>query len=266
MSIINGCGVRFIFILSIFCLQGCGCFAQQADSSWFKKIDSLFTDSIQSKSHNRKAVTHAAADSTVVQGRQFNEATIRELKNDPDLNYQEPPMVAESLWDRLLLWFKQFLEDFFQAATTTQLGKLIMYIIGLFLFIVIVMMLLKVNAFKIFYSGEGHNAQYQVLDENIHEMDFEKLIHEAIDQKDYRRGIRLLFLYALKLASDKQLIHWKLGKTNREYVTELDRNDLKTRLNELSFYFDYAWYGNFNITLETFKKAQDVFSDWKKLM
>jgi hypothetical protein len=205
----------------------------------------------------------AAPDSLIIQKRSFNEEKVDRLKSDPDLDYKQPPTVAESLWDRFWAWIGQLLDGMFDQAVNTNWGRVIVYIVGLALFIVLIMLILKVNAFKILYSGEGKAQKYQVLDENIHEMDFEKLIAEAIDQQDYRKGIRLLFLYALKLLADKHLIHWEPGKTNHDYVGELSKIELRTGLNELSFYFDYAWYGNFKINHEAFSKVQNTFETWK---
>ena len=205
----------------------------------------------------------APADSLPVIKRSFNENKVRELKADPDLNYKEAPTIAESLWERFLIWLGQLIQTIFEKAVTTNWGRVLVYAIGLGILVVVIMMLLKVNAFKVLYSGAGTAQKYSVLDENIHEMDFDKLIQEAMDQQDYRRGVRLVFLHALKILSDKELILWQSGKTNHDYVAELNRNELKTGLNELSFYFDYAWYGNFRINKDTFQKIQTTFSDWR---
>jgi hypothetical protein len=198
-----------------------------------------------------------------VEKRSFNEEKIKTFKSDPEMNYREAPTVAESLWDRLLNWIAQFLDTLFDNAVNTNWGRVIVYAVGLVLLVALIMMMLKVNAFKVLYSGGSNSQTYQILDENIHEMDFDKLIQEALDSQDYRKGVRLLFLFALKLLSDRHLIHWESGKTNHDYVRELDTNELRLGFNELSFYFDYAWYGNFRINQETFKKAQDTFTDWR---
>jgi hypothetical protein len=196
--------------------------------------------------------------------RPANNATLERLKADPDLQYKEPPTIAESLWDRFLIWLSILFSSLFQTAVTTDWGKLLLYIAGIAIVILLIMMLLKVNAFKILYSGSGANAfRSNVLDENIHEMDFDKLIEEAIGRKDYRAGVRLVFLYALKMLSDKDLIHWDQGKTNHDYLAELKTADLKPGFNDLNYYFEYAWYGNFNITPETFNHVQDIFKTWR---
>jgi len=131
--------------------------------------------------------------------------------------------------------------------------------------VALIMMVLKVNAFKIFYRGERAGpVPYNVLDDNIHEMDFDSLIDDATARHDYRKGIRLLFLKGLKMLADKDFIHWEHGKTNHDYLSELTKDDLRTGFDELNFYFEYAWYGNFSINREMFLKVQHIFTDWSR--
>ena len=199
--------------------------------------------------------------------RSFSSADADKLKADPDLNYKQPPTVAKSLWDRFKQWLAWFFETLFKNATTTDLGRVIMYAIAGVLLIVVIMMLLKVNAFKVFYSGADQAKQtYQVFHENIHEMNFEKLIQDATEKKEFRLATRLIFLHALKLLADKHLIDFNPGKTNHDYVEELKTSDLKTGLNALSFYFDYAWYGNFTINDTQFEKIKNTFAQWRTKM
>lgn len=206
-------------------------------------------------------------DTLKINNRSFSSADVDKLKADPDLIYKQPPTVAESLWDRLKQWLAWFFESLFKNASTTDIGRVIVYTIAGILLIVVIMMLLKVNAFKVFYSGADQaNQTYQVFHENIHEMNFEKLIHDATEKKEFRLATRLIFLHALKLLADKHLIDFNPGKTNHDYVEELKTSDLKTGLNELSFYFDYAWYGNFEINDTQFQKIKNTFAEWQTKM
>ena len=207
---------------------------------------------------------HGANDTLKIDARAFSLSDVERLKADPDLNYKQPPTIAESLWDRLKKLFVWFFESLFDKAVTTDLGQLIMYTIAAVLIIVGIMALLKVNAFKVFYSGADQSRQaYKVFHENIHEMNFEKLIQEATDRKEFRLATRLIFLHALKILSDKHLIEFSAGKTNHDFVEELKVSDLKTGLSELSFYFDYAWYGNFLISDVQFERIKKTFSEWR---
>lgn len=205
------------------------------------------------------------ADTTQIKIRKFSESEVENLKANPDFNYTQPPTIVESLWDRFLRWLFWLLDSLFGKATTTDLGRVLMYTIAIILTIVVIMMLLKVNAFKVFYSGADQGKQaYQVFHENIHEMNFELLIQEATEKKEYRLATRLVFLYALKILSDNHLIDFSPGKTNHDYVEELQKGEIKTGLNDLSFYFDYAWYGNFAINENQFQKIKSTFSFWRE--
>ena len=238
--------------------------AQEADSLHHQLENSLAEESdtleYYTGAHYTETVFDAEADSLDIEKRPFGVGDLRALKADPELNYDIPPTVAESLWERFLAWFLHMLDGL--SSQTVDWLVILAYAIGLALVILVIFLLLKVNAFKVLYLGQGAR-NYQVLEENIHEMDFENLIQQAIDQQDYRRGIRLLFLYALKLLSDRQLIQWNTGKTNHEYVSELGSGELKNGFHDLSFYFDYAWYGNFAVNQRLFTKVHDTFTAWR---
>jgi hypothetical protein len=228
------------------------------------KRDSASIQTTFVEEHEEQKDFSGPNDSSVITKRSFDNNHVDKLKADPSLNYKVPPTVAESLWDRFLAWLGEFLESLFRSARTTSIGQFLVYLGGIILIIFIIMLLLKVDALKVFYSGaDKGKTGYKIFHENIHEMDFERLIREANEKGEYRLGVRLIFLYALKTLSDKQLIEWQAGKTNHDYVEELNVKELKTGLNELSFYFDYAWYGGFSIDKTIFSKVESVFKSWK---
>lgn len=210
---------------------------------------------------------NAPNDSSHITKKSFSPVVLDQLRTDQELNYQQPPTVVESLWDRIKRWLNEFIDKLFEGATTEGVGRILIYTFGVIVLVVIILTLLKVNAFKILYSGSDQNRiNYQVLDENIHAMDFDRLIREATQRQDFRLATRLILLYALKMLSDKHFIQWQAGKTNHDYVNELTATELKAGLNELSFYFDYAWYGNFPIAADTFTKIETHFAQWQKIL
>lgn len=239
-----------LFLSAAF-VAGLGLAQAQTDSTGFA-VDTL-----------KKEQHYAAVDTTSVPQRKFSEQAIQKLKTDPDLKYKEPPTVAENLWERFKRWLAELARNFFSDVTTTHLGKILLYVAGVGLLVYVVLMLLKVNAFRILVKGGDVTIPHQVLSENIHEMDFEKLIAEVTQKKEYRVATRLVFLYALKILSDRHLIDWSPGKTNHDYVRELQHPELRDGFLDLSFYFDYVWYGNFRVPPETFSEMQQVFNSWK---
>jgi hypothetical protein len=209
-------------------------------------------------------LTQGAVDSSSVKARLFPQGSVRQLREDESLDYREPPTVAESLWDRFLRYLGEIISDMINSATETSWGQLFSYFLGVVILVVIILLILRVDAFKVLYAANNAPTnQYNVFDENIHEMDFDREIEAAVNLKDYRRGVRLLFLYALKLLSDRNYISWEQGKTNHDYVAEVREETLRKWLHQLSFYFDYAWYGNFVISKQMFEKVNNIFSDWR---
>jgi hypothetical protein len=250
--------VKKIFFLIIAFATYCNLCAQDQVDSVSQKVEVEYSEG------KKKKDFAGPNDSTIIEKRSFDQNLLQKLKSDPNLNYKQAPTVGESLWDRFLTWLGYLIESLFKNATGTNLGRLVMYILAIALVIVIILMLLKVNAFKVFFSNsETGKTNHALFHENIHEMDFEKLIREAVEKNEYRLGVRLIFLHALKTLSDKQLINFHAGKTNHDYVEELSAKDLKTSLNELSFYFDYAWYGGFNVSRDTFNKVDGIFKSLK---
>lgn len=248
------------FLLVLFLVINLPAFCQDTDSLEYD-AQSTYTEELDDD--DLPDLT-APPDSSNVEIRNFESKILDDLKSDPSLQYKEPPTVAESLWDRFKLWLNQLIQDIFEGAVSTNWGRVFTYIIAIIVIVILIMMILKVNAFKIFYSGQGADTfRHQVLEENIHEMDFEKLIQEALAKNDYRTGVRLVFLYSLKMLADKNLIHWDQGKTNHDYIDELKVSDLKSGFNELNYYFEYAWYGNFKINKEMFSRVQLIFDEWK---
>jgi hypothetical protein len=206
----------------------------------------------------------AEADTSSVEVRTFDSHTLDQLKADGDLHYRQAPTVAESLWDRFLRWLSQLISDLINGAVATDWGNVLLYGLGVVVITVVIMMLLRVNALQVFYAGQGASRfQHRVISENIHTIDFDQEIDRAAREQDYRRAVRLLFLYALKLLADKHHVHWQQGKTNHDYLAELKVADLRQGFHDLSYYFDYAWYGNFTLKPETFQHVHTIFNTWR---
>ncbi len=232
----------------------------QEDSVAQISTDSLFYDE---SNEEEPLSTNIPADTLQVKPRDFDAAMLEELRNDKDFDYAEPPTVGESLWDRFWLWVGEIVNQILKSAISTNWGRVLLYLGCFAVLVVIVMALLKVDAFKVLFKGADVAPEARVFHENIHLMDFELLIKEAVDKKDFRLAVRLVFLYSLKLLSDGRHIQWQAGKTNHDYLEELAPSQLKTGLSELSFYFDYSWYGGFPISQLQFDRVQQIFQTWR---
>lgn len=203
-------------------------------------------------------------DSGHVVVRKADEATLTELKEDGELNYDTDSPAVWSVWDRFLNKLNDLINSLFYWGDTTDWGQFAAFAFIVVVLCMVILRILKIDALKIFYGASKTNsAKYAVLEENIHEMDFDKLIQDALAKKEFRLAIRLIFLQSLKLLADGQHIYWEPGKTNHDYLHEVKAPELKGDFAKLNYYFEWAWYGNFNISQETFNHVKDLFNHWK---
>jgi hypothetical protein len=252
------------FFVAFLVLLGSGAFAQTQDA---------VEDSVEAEASALEVLLEEEladsqikevypVDTLAIAPRDFDESKLNELRKDEDYNYTEPPTVAESLWDRFWRWIAQFFSVVFNEMAYTDWGNVLLYVLAVCVLVIIVLAVLKVDAFRVL-SGSDKNVTKGVFHENIHEMDFDVLIKEALAKRDFRNAVRLVFLQSLKLLSDKQHIDWQPGKTNHDYLDEVQSVDVKKGLGQLSYYFDYAWYGGFTISETQFSRVKTIFDSWQ---
>ncbi len=193
-----------------------------------------------------------------IQQRHFDETQWQELINDSDFLYDRPPP-KPSWFDKFWYWlFKKT-----GAPALESISKLLYYTRYLILLVIVLFViskLLQADFTTLFFrKTKRSKLKHTIFNEDIHELNFEQLIKDAIKQQDYRKAVRLNYLKSLKLLSNKELIHWKVNKTNQEYLAELQKTPFKKSFNQLTYWFDYVWYGEFPITQAAFERVQQQF-------
>ena len=186
--------------------------------------------------------------------------TIDRLMTDEDLNY--PLEVGEKAgWFQTLFeWIITGLQWFGDLISKGGLSNEFVYLISFIAAGVLIWLLLRSRASWIFAgrSKEG-KIDYAVHHEDIHSIDFETQIANAIKNEDYRLAVRLVYLRTLKLMTDYQMIHWAEGKTNNQYTRELKDKELRSRFMELSYQFNYLWYGHFDADHHHWESADKIY-------
>ncbi|QOW10751.1 DUF4129 domain-containing protein [Kaistella flava (ex Peng et al. 2021)] len=177
----------------------------------------------------------------------------------------------ESLWQKIQKRIKKILESIFgkvdQNKTASYAENIMrifsVIIIGFILYFLIKFLLGKDGNFFFSKKNKKINIENQDLQENIHEINFSESIEKFERQKDYRSAVRYQFLLVLKKLADKKLINWNPEKTNKDYLSELKTNDLKSNFKDLAYIFDYVWYGEFEVNEESYTQFKQKFLNYK---
>lgn len=139
----------------------------------------------------------------------------------------------------------------------------LMYLIAALFLCLIVYLVLRNTL-----GGSGLKIQGEQIPEleegDIQSLDTRSLIDKSLDRGDYRQAIRLQYLDVLKGLDEKKWIRWEQNKTNQDYVRELAKSKHGEAFEILTYHFDYAWYGDFQVGEDLYNRIAPGFKDFKK--
>lgn len=205
-------------------------------------------------------------DSSKIQVRQFDANAIQHFRSDKDFDYTGDAVnQGQSFWTRFWNWLWNVLFGWVRRAGVGNFLKYTLLIISVLFVAYVIFKSLGIDAIKLL-QGEAKKVDIPYTEslENIHEIDFDAEIENAIAQHNYRLAVRLLYLNCLKKLSDTNLIQWQIDKTNSAYIVELDNPEQKHLFRMLTRRFEYVWYGNFAIDKQTFGNINQLFHNFIK--
>ncbi|MBC7902533.1 MAG: hypothetical protein H7Y27_03895 [Gemmatimonadaceae bacterium] len=234
-------------------------------NSLFRKIFLLILPVFMMMSaHNAHA--QLKNDTARIQIRTIPDASIKKYKNDEAFNYNEQRAKGTSFWSRL--WDRIFgVID--RAYANKFWGPFFEVLLWILVFGALLYAVLKLSGMeKLGFFSKNRTASkaldYLVTEEDIYAIDFTESIALAINEKNFRLAIRLLYLQTLRKLADNELISWKLNKTNDVYIRELSGTAYSNDFNYITYAYDYAWYGEVPVNEEQFSEVHPHFMNFQK--
>ncbi len=186
----------------------------------------------------------------------FDPNQLERLRSEPTLQYDLQPQAAEGslerLWKRFFSWIDSIIG-----------GTMSAIVFRLLLAAAVIYFLIKLLGveFTAVFKPEKSSRKEPITEENLETVDLEEELEKARQAKDWRLVIRLIYLKALKLMWESEMVGLRKGKTNREYLYEIEGKAIATPFKSLSFLFDYTWYGHFEATERISQKAENYFQE-----
>lgn len=210
-------------------------------------------------------------DSAPIELKKISEEDLSTYRDNPDYNYEVE--VAENTWWNdvkawFYNWYRRIMEWIFgvDAAVGPMAFflKLIPYLLLFFLIFLLIRFFINANLRNMKNAEINKSAVGLSEEENIIKNEnIDDLIQQALANNDYRLAVRYYYLQILKLLSEKEIIAWELQKTNSDYLYEISQIDLKTPFATVTRWYDYIWYGDFDIDETKYKKVAVTFDELK---
>lgn len=200
-------------------------------------------------------------DSAKITPSKFDKDSISSYKEQKEFQYDEIGQQQLSWWDKFWMWFWSLIGSLIQGATSNLISRYIF--IGLGIALILYIVVKTIGAENIFRKKSKETIlPYDVITENIHEIDYEQELKRLVAERKFRLAVRLLYLRALKKLSDAEIINWQPDKTNYNYLMEIDKPELRNDFSKLTLQFDYIWYGDFPIDEVKFEPINQSFNQF----
>lgn len=191
--------------------------------------------------------------------RKIDSSNWASIKNDKAFNYKKEKLKTQKKPSNLS--FLNGLIKFFSSGVL----KFILFSLVALAIIYILYSLFNNSEFNYFKRRNKKQNNEDQSWENITEFtDWENALQKALDIPDYRLAVRVMYLETLQLLNSAELIKYEQEKTNWQYVEELGDTTFKKPFTLFTKYFDYVWYGNFEMTNKTFEEIKQIHSQLKQ--
>lgn len=102
--------------------------------------------------------------------------------------------------------------------------------------------------------------------EDIHDIDFNAQIEQALKNKSYTQAIRWSYLLNLKIMDDKNIIQWEPKKTNQDYYYEVESKQIRKDFKYLTYIYNNIWFGKYRLDDTEAKQILLKFKQYKSLI
>lgn len=201
-------------------------------------------------------------DTSKIAVRSFDDNALQKLKQDRDFQYDRLIEPVKSIWERFWDWVWGQIAQMMRTKQGKTTVWLVLFVLGAAAIVFFIVKVMGMNKEGLFGRSSGNSLPYTTTEEDINNISFDEAIRAAIDNRNFRLAIRLLYLQSLKHLSDKGYIDWQINKTNTDYISEVSGKPWQSLFKKLTYNFEYTWYGEMNVADEDFKNLHGQFQQF----
>lgn len=199
--------------------------------------------------------------------RQVPDSVVKAMKQSDDYAYANDPTYwekekkkeeeARSEPHRKGFW--DYFYDFFQEGGV----RTVTYIILGVLLVLLIYRIIVVN--NLYMTGNSRKRKEEVIEgevSDIEDNNLDQKIQAAVQAKQFRPAVRLMYLKALRSLNDKGWIRYHAQSTNYEYVNQVQSYGVGNEFRFMTHVYEYVWYGEFPLSEDQFGKVYQNFQQF----
>ena len=118
---------------------------------------------------------------------------------------------------------------------------------GVLLILLLIIILVLVLVFLFLSKDKDTTISKEKIDDliptEIPRSELERMLDQAIASKDYRKAIRIYFIFIIKDLTEKGWIVWHKRKTNMSYLREMKKRPFYKEFSKVVSIYEVVWYG-----------------------
>jgi hypothetical protein len=194
--------------------------------------------------------------------RRLPDSTVDRWQHEPKYAYANDPDYWKIRRERpspFLIWLSRVLSsEGFRYSILILLGALLLY--------AIVRIVMDNNLGAFYRRTKKTKGNGELAEDALQPEDIDKQLQYYLQAGDRRQATRYLYLKALHLLSEQQLIRWHADTTNQEYVRQLNGASQQPAFRFLTDAYEKVWYGEFAVSEAGFAVLYDRFMNFFKTL
>lgn len=210
-----------------------------------------------------RAQQQVVYDTSEISVRDLSATAINKYKSDPAFQYDIAVERPRSWWERFWNRFWERIGNMLSSEGGIRATEIILIALSIIILVCFIVILLGMGKGGLF--GKKNNddpLDYSVAEDDIHAINFDAALELAINNKNFRFAVRLLYLQTLKNLTDAGVINWQVNKTNIAYLNELNGKTYQPDFRKLTLQFESNWYGDLPIDANEFQAVRDQFNQF----
>ncbi len=225
--------------------------------------DSTTVEAVEDEDYSEDVVVDTSLSSNTIY---FSKDSINALRKEKDFRYINVPL------DSLLKRRQERQPPPVKTSTNDNSGISFGDIFRFLIWLVVIGAVLFL-IFRLFLSEKGlfaAPASRKKLTTEETEMEdddsYAKRITDAERKGAYRLAVRYHYLQTLSILAAKGWLQLSPDKTNYQYLRELSGKPVRNHFARITLHYDYAWYGNFEVSEHVYQTIKNEFQQLQTAM